>query len=78
MTPLRYDSSDQATMVKIEKFVVPIFFCITQDVSCVKTKMEITPQFRPQQWRKGYKGLPPLDDSLVWQLSTIWEPYWSI
>ena len=36
--------------------------------------MEVKPQFRPQQWRKGYKGLPPLDDSLLRQLSTIWSP----
>ena len=50
--PLRYDSSDQVTIVKIEKFLVPIFYCITQDVSCVKTEFEITPQFRPQQWFK--------------------------
>ena len=33
--PLRYNSNDQVTMVKIENFVVPIFYCITQDVSCV-------------------------------------------
>ena len=30
--PLRYNSNDQVTMVKIESFVVPIFYCITQDV----------------------------------------------
>ena len=33
--PLRYNSNDQVTMVKIENFVVPIFYCITQDVSRV-------------------------------------------
>ena len=33
--PLRYDSNDQVTMVKIENFVVPIIYCITQDVSRV-------------------------------------------
>ena len=33
--PLRYNSNDQVTMVKIENFVVPFFYCITQDVSCV-------------------------------------------
>ena len=31
--PLRYNSNDQVTMVKIENF--PIFYCITQDVSRV-------------------------------------------
>ena len=30
--PLRYNSNDQVTMVKMESFVVPIFYCITQDV----------------------------------------------
>ena len=49
-TPLWFKWS--RSIVKIEKFLVPIFYCITQDVSCVKTKFEITPQFRPQQWRK--------------------------
>ena len=33
--PLRYNSNDQVTMVKIENFVVPFFYCITQDVSRV-------------------------------------------
>ena len=33
--PLRYNSNDQVTMVKIESFVVPIFYCITQDDSRV-------------------------------------------